>query len=264
MRVWSIANQKGGVGKTSSVVSLAGLLAQAGKKVLLLDLDPQGSLTSYFRMDPDNIQHSLYDLFMHKGQVPDHLPGMLLQETPHESVKFMPSSTALATLERSVASQEGMGLVISRALAKLWDDFDYAIIDTPPQLGVLLINALAACQQIILPVQTEFMAIKGLERMVNTLSMVMRSRKQQLPYLIVPTMYDRRTSASQQALNMLRKQYPDHLWQAAIPVDTRLRDASVLGQFISLMDPEARSTQAYQHLLKDLLKPKIGVAEAVS
>lgn len=264
MRVWSIANQKGGVGKTSSVVSLAGLLAQSGKRVLMLDLDPQGSLTSYFRLDPDNISHSLYDLFMHKGQVPDHLPGMLLHETPLPGVKLMPSSTALATLERSVASQEGMGLIISRSLAKLWDDFDYAIIDTPPQLGVLLINALAACQQIVLPVQTEFMALKGLERMLNTLSMVMRSRKQQLPYLIVPTMYDRRTSASQQALTMLRKQHQEHLWHAAIPVDTRLRDASVLGQFISVLDPESRASQAYAHLVKDLLKPKVGAVEAAS
>lgn len=258
MRVWAVANQKGGVGKTTTVVSLAGVLAQQGKRVLVVDLDPQGSLTSYFKFDPDHMQHSTYDLFMHKGQVPEHLPGQLLQDTSLANVSLMPASTALATLERNVAAQEGMGLVLSRGLARLWDDFDYAIIDTPPLLGVLLINALASCQRLLLPVQTEFMAIKGLERMVNTLNMVTRSRKQALEYTIVPTMYDRRTSASNQALAMLRKSYPENLWSAAIPVDTRLRDASQKGDFISCMDPSSRGSLAYQHLLKFLLQQPNG------
>lgn len=252
MRVWAVANQKGGVGKTSSVVSLGGLLAQSGKRVLLVDLDPQGSLTSYFRYDPETVSPSVYDLFMHGGQVPADLAAKLVKPTSLENLSIFPSSTSLATLERNISNQGGMGLVLSRALAQLWDEFDYVVLDTPPLLGVLLINAMAACQRLVLPVQTEFMAIKGLERMVSTLKMVMQSRKQALPYLVVPTMFDRRTGASLQALNELRKTYPEHIWHSAIPIDTRLRDASREGRCISDAYPDSRGTSAYRTLLKSL------------
>lgn len=252
MRVWAVANQKGGVGKTSSVVSLGGLLAQKGKRVLLVDLDPQGSLTSYFRYDPETVSPSVYDLFMHKGQIPADLPAKLVLPTSLDNLSIFPSSTSLATLERNISNQGGMGLVLSRSLAQLWDDFDYVLLDTPPLLGVLLINAMAACQRIILPVQTEFMAIKGLERMVSTLKMVMQSRKQALPFVVVPTMFDRRTGASLQALNELRKTYAENIWHSAIPVDTRLRDASREGKCISDAYPESRGTAAYSSLLKTM------------
>lgn len=252
MQVWAVANQKGGVGKTTSVVNLGALLGESGKRVLLVDLDPQGSLTSYMKLNPDTLEHSVYDLFMHKGKVPDNLPGQLLHETAIPGVELMPASSALATLERNVSQQGGMGLVLSRALTQLWDDFDYVIIDTPPLLGVLLINAIAAAQLLVLPVQTEFMALKGLERMMHTLKMVAGSRHKPLEYLIVPTMFDRRTQASQRALRALRQQYEEHLWVSAIPVDTRLRDASRAGLGVNQLDPHARGTEAYQALLKSL------------
>ena len=113
-------------------------------------------------------------------------------------------------------------LVIAKSLAQLWQDFDFALIDSPPLLGVLMVNALAASQQLVIPVQTEFLAVKGLERMVATLAMVNRSRKQALPYQIVPTLFDRRT-ASLGTLKLLRDTYGQHVWQGYIPVDTRLR-----------------------------------------
>jgi chromosome partitioning protein len=257
MRVWAIANQKGGVGKTSSVVSLAGILSQQKKRVLMVDLDPQGSLTSYFRYNPDELEHSIYDLFMYKGDVPEGLPGQLVLNTNQTGLDLLPSSTALATLERNISSQGGMGLVISKALAQLWDDYDYVLLDTPPLLGVLLINALAACERLVLPVQTEFMAIKGLERMVNTIQMVMKSRKQAVNYLVVPTMFDRRTQASTKSLRMLNAQYPDNIWQSAIPVDTKLRDASREGVPISTYDKDSRATRAYTALLKNLIQQEV-------
>lgn len=253
MHVWSIANQKGGVGKTTSVVTLGAMLADKGHRVLIFDLDPQGSLTSYFGYNPDQMEHSGYDLFMHKGKVPDDLPGQLLQETSVPGMSLMPASTALATLERNVSQQEGMGLVISKALAQLWDDFDYALIDTPPLLGVLLINSLAACQRLLIPVQTEFLALKGLERMIHTIEMVTASQKRTLEYLIIPTLFDRRTQASIKALRTLREQYEGRIWQSAIPVDTRLRDASREGLSISQLSPDSRGARAYQSLLKNLL-----------
>lgn len=252
MHVWSVANQKGGVGKTTSVVSLGGLLAEQGHRVLVFDLDPQGSLTSYFGLNPDEIEHSGFDLFMSAGKIPDNLKQDVIVKTSVPNMDLIPASTALATLERNVSQQDGMGLVVSKTLAKLWDDYDYALIDTPPLLGVLLINSLAACKKLLVPVQTEFLALKGLERMVHTIAMVMRSQKRELDYLVIPTMFDRRTQASIKTLKSLREQHEGHIWNTAIPIDTRLRDASREGKSISQLDPESRGARAYKNLLKTL------------
>ena len=128
MRVWAVANQKGGVGKTTTSIALAGLLADAGKRVVVVDLDPHGSMTSYFGHDPDSLEHSCFDLFQHQGSVPRGLPQQLLLPTSHERISLLPSSTALATLERQSPGQSGLGLVIAKSLAQLWQDFDHAVI----------------------------------------------------------------------------------------------------------------------------------------
>ncbi len=262
MKVWAVANQKGGVGKTTSSLALAGLLADAGQRVLIVDLDPHGSMTSYFGYDPDNLERSSFDLFLHGGQVPEGLPRQLLLGTSHKRVMLLPASTALATLERQSPAKSGLGLVISRSLAQLWNDFDHVLIDSPPLLGVLMVNALAACQQLIVPVQTEFLAVKGLERMVNTLIMINRSRRQALPYLIVPTLFDRRSHASLSTLKLLRGRYGEQMWPAYIPVDTRLHEASRAGQVPSRFDPGSRGVIAYRTLLKTLLGGKPGQQDA--
>ncbi|BAN49706.1 ParA family protein [Metapseudomonas resinovorans] len=262
MRVWAVANQKGGVGKTTTSIALAGLLADAGKRVVVVDLDPHGSMTSYFGHDPDTLEHSCFDLFLKQGSVPEGLPRELLLQTSHERISLLPSSTALATLERQSPGQNGLGLVIAKSLAQLWQQFDHAIIDSPPLLGVLMVNALAASHQLVIPVQTEFLAVKGLERMVSTLSMVNRSRKQALPYTIVPTLFDRRTQASLNTLKVLRNNYPEHLWQAYIPVDTRLRDASRAGVTPSQYDGNSRGVIAYRALLKHLLSQQLATQVA--
>ncbi|MBA1272820.1 ParA family protein [Stutzerimonas azotifigens] len=253
MRVWAVANQKGGVGKTTTSVALAGLLADAGKRVVVVDLDPHGSMTSYFGQDPDSLEHSVFELFQHQGSVPEGLPRQLLLPTSHERISLLPSSTVLATLERQSPGQNGLGLVVAKSLTQLWQDYDHAIIDSPPLLGVLMVNALAASQQLVIPVQTEFLAVKGLERMVSTLAMINRSRKQALPYTIVPTLFDRRTQASMNTLKVLRQGYEANLWQAFIPVDTRLRDASRAGLVPSQFDSGSRAVIAYRALLKHLL-----------
>lgn len=262
MRVWAVANQKGGVGKTTTAIALAGLLADAGKRVVVVDLDPHGSMTSYFGQDPDSLEHSTFDLFLHQGGVPDGLPRQLLLPTSHERISLLPSSTALATLERQSPGQSGLGLVIGKSLSQLWQEFDHAVIDSPPLLGVLMVNALAASQQLVIPVQTEFLAVKGLERMVSTLAMINRSRKQALPYTIVPTLFDRRTQASLGTLRLLRNAYPEHLWPAYIPIDTRLRDASRAGRTPSQFDPNSRGVIAYRALLKHLLAQQLAARVA--
>ncbi len=252
MRIWAIANQKGGVGKTTSVVTLGGLLAEQGHRVLVVDLDPHGSLTSWFGYDPDNLAHSVFDLFQHGGKVPEDLPAQLITDTRCRNLSLLPASTALATLERRMVGVEGMGLIVSRALARLWDDFDYVLLDNTPSLGVLMVNALAAAQHLIVPVQTEFLALKGLERMLHTLQMITRSQKSQLEYTIVPTLYDKRTQASVKSLNELRRRYPEMLWRFMVPVDTRFRDASQNGVVPSELSPDSQGVRAYRRLLQDL------------
>lgn len=262
MHVWAVANQKGGVGKTTTAVTLGGLLADKGHQVLLLDLDPHGSLTSYFRYDPDNLNKSIYDLFQHK-EIPADLPESLILDTKHDRLKIMGASTALATLERQMSGKGGMGLVIAKSLALLWNKFDYVLIDSPPVLGLLMINALAACEQLIVPVQTEFLAIKGLERMMRTLQMINRARKNDLPYTVVPTLYDRRTQASTQSLRMLRNTYGDAIWHSMVPVDTKFRDASVAGMPASMLDPSSRGVHAYSVLTKYLLEKEAELRQKV-
>lgn len=260
MRVWSIANQKGGVGKTTSVVTLGGLLGQRGGRVLLVDLDPHGSLTSYFKLDPDSLEHSMYQLFFNNRCKDRGYIGEVIRPTTMPNVDLLPAATSLATLERQVSGQEGMGLVLSRALAQVWEEYDYALLDTPPILGVLMVNALAACQRLVIPTQTEHLAMKGLERMVHTLKMVMQSQKRQLPYTIVPTLFDRRTSASVTTLKEMRRIYRDCIADEPIPIDTRLRDASQQGVFPHQLEEEGRGVRVYKHLLNTLDHPvdKVG------
>ena len=251
MRVWAVANQKGGVGKTTTAVTLGGLLAERGERVLLLDLDPHGSMTSYFGYDPDRLQKSSFNLFA-AGEISVGDIESLLLTTPCEKLTLLPSSMVLATVERR-ASAEGMGLKVTRALALLWDKYDYVLIDSPPVLGALMINALAASERLLVPVQTEFLALKGLERMMRTIVMVARSLRKELNYLIIPTMFDRRTQASIKTLRTLRNNYPEDIWPAMIPVDTRFRDASREGVIPSLYDPNGHGVSAYRTLLKFLL-----------
>lgn len=248
MKIWAIANQKGGVGKTTTAVTLGGLLAQQGYRVLLVDTDPHGSLTSYFRYSPDDLTVSVYSLFENS----EIDPCLIIKPTRFERLQLWPASMALATLDRQLGAQSGKGLVLQQALQQMGDKYDYVLIDCPPMLGVLMINALAACDHLIMPVQTEFLALKGLERMVRTLAMVTQSRNMSLPYTIMPTMFDRRTRASLDALKQLRRNYGDELWQRVIPVDTLFRQASQVGVPLSMVEPQAKGVNAYRRLLDDL------------
>lgn len=254
MRVWSVANQKGGVGKTTTTVALGGLAAEQGRRVLLLDLDPHGSLSAYFRQDPDTARESVFTLFEERKSLTPERVRRLILETGCPNLHLLPSATALATLERHSVGQEGMGLVLTKALAQIYDDYDLVLVDTPPLLGVLMINALAAAQRLIMPVQTEFLALKGLERMVHTLEMMSRSRKRPLDYHIVPVMFDRRTQASVSSLLSIRNNYPKNAWPGMIPVDTKFRDANRAGLPPHQFEPESRGVESYRSLYRWLMK----------
>jgi chromosome partitioning protein len=252
MQVWAVANQKGGVGKTTSVVTLAGLLAQQGHKVLVVDLDPHGSLTSYFGLDPDTIQRSVYDLFINPQQEIDKL----LVATNFPNLTLLPANSCMAALERQAGQLGGMGLVIQQALVQVNSMFDYVLIDSPPVLGVAMINALAACELLLMPVQTEFLAIKGLMRMSSSLDLVLKARHQQLQALVLPTMYDRRTKSSIQSLRIIRAEFGERVSHALIPIDTQFRNASSAGKVPSQYNHLARGVQAYDLLLAQLQRKR--------
>jgi len=251
VNVWAIANQKGGVGKTTTAVTLAGALSKQGKSVLLVDLDPHGSMTSYFKLDPDTQEPSVYHLFQ-TPSVPLH---EVIVDTTVDGIKLIPASTAIATLDRQLGTQEGKGLVIKKALASCEEQFDYCLIDCPPLLGILMVNALASASTLLVPVQTEFLAIKGLERMLHTLNMILRARKDPLDYKIIPTMFDRRTRAAIDSLRQLRDSYGEQIWEGVIPVDTKFREASQRGLPITHIASTSRGAKAYSVLLDKLTLP---------
>lgn len=252
MKIWAIANQKGGVGKTTTTVSLGGLLAAWGFRTLMIDIDPHGSLTSYFGHDPDTLDHSSYDLFLAVGEKRQLDTRSVIMPTGTDGLDLIPATVALASLDRQSGRLDGLGLALRKMIEQVKGDYDYVLVDCPPVLGILLINALAACQHLVIPVQTEFLAMKGLERMLNTIKMVTRARTHPLQYTIVPTFYDQRTRASVDTLDQMRRDYDSHLWTGFIPIDTKLRDASRAGVPPPIYDPRSRAVRAYTDLLETL------------
>lgn len=252
MIVWTVANQKGGVGKTTTVITLAGLLSTQGKRVLLLDTDPHASLTSCFGYDSDELETTLFDLFIDREKSLEEIKKLIIP-TDVKNISLMAGSIALATLDKSLGSEDGVGLLLDRALKLLENDFDVAIIDCPPVLGVMMVNALAASSRIVVPTQTEFLALKGLERMMKTFEILRGTKSKPLDYIVVPTMFDKRTRASHESLDSITQNYRDVMWGDVIPIDTRFRDASQQHIPANILFPESRGVKAYQMLLADLL-----------
>jgi chromosome partitioning protein len=250
--VWTIANQKGGVGKTTSTISLGGLLAERGKRVLLVDTDPHASLSYYFGIESEDLELSVYDLFV---QVPTKEQIMqTLCPTAYKNIDILPATMGLATLDRSLGTKGGMGLVLKKAVQKLSDEYDYVLIDCPPVLGVLMVNALVASDRIVVPVQTEFLALKGLDRMMKTMEIMQGEQKKPFIYTIIPTMFDKRTKASLLAYKKLQDLYGKDVWNGVIPIDTNFRNASNIQRVPSDYSPSSRGVLAYKNLLDYLIK----------
>ncbi len=252
MVVWTIANQKGGVGKTTTTISLGGLLAERGKRVLLVDTDPHASLSYYFGIESEDLELSVYDLFVQVSSKEQIMQSLC--PTKYANIDILPATMGLATLDRSLGTKGGMGLVLKKAIQKLTDEYDYVLMDCPPVLGVLMVNSLAASDRIIVPVQTEFLALKGLDRMMKTMDIMQGEQETPFTYTIVPTMFDKRTKASLLAYRKLQELYGAKVWQGVIPIDTNFRNASEAQKVPSDFMASTRGVLAYKNLLDYLLK----------
>ena len=246
MLIWAIANQKGGVGKTTTSLCLARNLAESGARVLLVDLDPHSSLTRAFGVPSHPPPAGTHDIF----NGPDAPLGSLARSTAIDGLRLVAAQPALATLERRGATQPGLGLALGRALHGVREGYDYALLDCPPTLGLLMVNALAAADRLVIPTQTDPLAMHGLNDMVRTADMVERSRRRPLPRHVLPTLYDRRTRSGVQSLDRLHELYEGRVWPKAIPMDTRLRDPATL---TAAELPTGRGADAYRSALNWLL-----------
>ena len=238
--IWTIANQKGGVGKTTTTVTLAGLLAQMGKHVLVIDLDPHASLSHYFGLDDQDEYKSVFDIFAYPDKASIDIVEPCIHPSHIENISVLPATMNLATLDGQFGQAKGMGLKLKHAIACVSPWYDVVLIDCPPILGVLMINALAASEHVIIPVQTEHLAIRGLDKMMQSLVFIKT---------VVPTLFDKRLRATAKAYKELEKSYGEFLCSGVIPIDTHFRDASEAHNPASHMYPNSRGVKSYAKLL---------------
>jgi chromosome partitioning protein len=245
-RVIALANQKGGVAKTTSTLNLAVAFAEQGNKVLVVDLDPQGNLTMSQGLNPDVIERSMYDVLVHK------LP--IEQIIHHGEVDLAVASIDLAGAELALSSMIGRERALEKALSAVKENYDYVLIDTPPSLGLLTINALVASNGVIVPVQCEYLSLRGLVQLENTLSMIRENLNPEVGIEgILPTMYDSRTLHSREAVEILQENFGDLVFDTKIKKTVRYAEAPVKGTSVLKYDPSGSAAQAYRDLAKEVL-----------
>jgi chromosome partitioning protein len=242
------ANQKGGVGKTTTVVNLGSYLALFGERVLIIDLDPQGNATSGLGFDRTSIDRSIYDAIVDGVNLRElTLPG------PVDELEVVPSTIALAGAEVELAPIEGRERRLSRLLAEVEADYDYILIDCPPSLGLLTVNALTAADSVLIPLQCEYYALEGLTQLLATLDLIRDHLNPELDIKgVVLTMFDARTKLSADVANEVRRHLGDHVFKTVIPRNVRLSEAPSHGQPISRYAPDSTGALAYAALTNEL------------
>jgi chromosome partitioning protein len=245
-QVIALANQKGGVAKTTTTLNLGVAFAEQGFKVLLVDLDPQGNLTMSQGLNPDTIERSMFDVLVHR------MPIDQVIET--REVDIAVSSIDLAGADMALSSQIGRERALEKGLAPVRDNYDFILIDTPPSLGLLTINAFVAATGVLVPVQTEYLSLRGLVQLENTLSMVRENLNPKVSIIgIVPTMFDKRITHSREADEILRENFGDLVYKTRIRKTIRFAEAPVKGTSVLAYEPAGEAAGMYRDLAKEVL-----------
>jgi chromosome partitioning protein len=245
-KVIAFANQKGGVAKTTTTLNLGVAFAEQGMNVLLVDLDPQGNLTMSQGLNPDSIERSMFDVLVHRVPITEVIH--------HTEVDLAVSSIDLAGAELALSSMIGRERALEKALAPIRENYNYVLIDTPPSLGLLTINALVASDGVIVPVQCEYLSLRGLVQLENTLSMIRENLNPEVGIQgILPTMYDNRTLHSREAVEILQENFGDLVFGTKIRKTIRYAEAPVKGSSVLKYDPSGSAAEAYRELAKEVL-----------
>jgi chromosome partitioning protein len=245
-KVIAFANQKGGVAKTTTTLNLGVAFAEQGMRVLLLDLDPQGNLTMSQGLNPDSIERSMFDVLVHRLPIDEVIH--------HAEVDLAVSSIDLAGAELALSSMIGRERALEKALAPVKENYNYILIDTPPSLGLLTINALVASDGVIVPVQCEYLSLRGLVQLENTLSMIRENLNPDVGIQgILPTMYDNRTLHSREAVEILEENFGELVFGTKIRKTIRYAEAPVKGSSVLKYDPTGSAAEAYRTLAKEVL-----------
>ncbi|MDQ3676116.1 MAG: AAA family ATPase [Actinomycetota bacterium] len=245
-RVIAFANQKGGVAKTTTTLNLAAAFAENGYRVLCVDMDPQGNLTMSQGIDPDTLELSMYDVLVH------HVP--IKQVVRKREIDIACSSIDLAGAEIAMSTQIGRERSLDKALKAIEDDYDFVCIDTPPSLGLLTINALTAAHKVIVPVQCEYLSMRGLIQLQNTLQMIRENLNPNVEIEgILPTLMDTRTIHAKEAIEILEENFGDRVFASRIRKTVRFAEAPVKGMSVLKYDPDGTAAQSYRDLAKEVL-----------
>ena len=255
-KVISLVNQKGGVGKTTTSINLSASLAVLGKKVLLIDLDPQGNTTTGVGINKGDIEKSIYDVLIDECTITE-----AMIKTKYKNLYVLPATINLAGLDIELVEKSKhesgfqKGEQLKRHISEIKDSFDYIIIDCPPSLGVITTNALTASNSVIIPVQCEYYALEGLGQLINTINLVKKHLNTELEIEgALLTMYDIRTNLSNQVVKEVNKYFENKVYKTVIPRNVKLSEAPSYGMPISIYDPRSKGAKSYDKLVKEFLK----------